>query len=216
MITTQTGTKLGENVVADVNANVSLPPSAPRSISPDAAILLNKSIIARPLMVPEVCSLKVKNTEYRYRWVNRDGQSGRVYMQRRAQGFINATNEDVEILGGDAINKDGEIRAGDLVLMKIRADIYDAAMKYNMQKAYALQRTRGVHLEGASADIYADDKPSRVSVSEEPFAKSGLAKPFIPENADAIIDSSIKSGRRDQLIAETELRHKSAAKVNEV
>lgn len=200
MLTTETGTKLGQKVVTDVNANVTLPPAAPRQISQEAALLFDKSVVARPLMVPDVCSIKVKNTEYRYRWVNRDGQGGRIYMQRRAQGFINATTEDVEILGGDAQDKDGEIRAGDLVLMKIRADIYDAAMKYNMVKAMTLSRMRGVHLEGASSDVFSDDKPQRVSVADEPFTRSGKAAAFIPSSAEAeaMISDSIKAGRAEE------------------
>jgi hypothetical protein len=214
VLTTTEATKLGQNVATDVNANVALPPGPARHISPDAAILFNKAIVARPLMVPEVCSIQIKNLEYRYRWVNRDGQGGRIYMQRRAQGFINATTEDVGILGGDAQTKDGEIRAGDLILMKIRADIYDAAMKYNMQKADTMARTRGVQLEGASSDVYADDKPRRVSVSEEPFAKSGKATPFIPTNAEALINDSIQSGRVDKTRATMdEMRSKGASKV---
>ena len=200
MLTTHDGTKLGANIVTDVNAPVELPPSKPRTISQEAAILFDKSIVARPLMVPEVCSLRVKNTEYRYRWVNRDGQGGRMYTQRRAQGFINATLEDVEILGGDAQAKDGEIRAGDLVLMKIRADIYDAAMKWNMQKAVTQANMRGVHLEGASSDVNSDSKPTRVSVADEPFNRNGKAVAFIPSSAEAeaMINDSIKAGRAEE------------------
>ena len=195
MITTADATKLGVTVVTDANANVPLPPPPSRYISPDAAILFNKSIIARPLGIPQVCEVKIKNTEYRYRWVNRDGQGGRIYMQRRAQGFTNATNDDVEVLGGDAECRDGEIRAGDLILMKIQADKYDAAMKYNMVKARSQANMRGISLEGASSDVMADDKPHRVSVANEPFARSGKATPFIPENPDALINDSINSGR---------------------
>jgi hypothetical protein len=198
VISTANSAKLAANVVTDVNANVLLPAETSRAISPDAAILFNKSVVARPLMTPEVCAIKVKNNDYRYRWVNRDGQNGRIYMQRKAQGFLNATVEDVELLGGDAEARDGEIRAGDLVLMKIQADRYDAAMKYNMIKAHTLARTRGVFLEGASSDVMANDNPRRVSVSEEPFSKKGLATPFIPDNAEQIINESIKSGRVEE------------------
>lgn len=200
MLTTDNGTKLGQEIVTDVNANVALPPGPARKISHEAALLFDKSIVARPLMVPEVCSIKVKNSEYRYRWVNRDGQGGRVYMQRKAQGFLNATLEDVELLGGDAQSKDGEIRAGDLVLMKIRADIYDSAMKYNMQKALTLSRMRGVHLEGASSNVFDDGKPQRVSVADEPFSRSGKAAAFIPSSAEAeaMINDSIKAGRNEE------------------
>jgi hypothetical protein len=203
VITTADATKLGASVVTDVNANVALPLDQSRAISPEAAILFNKSVVARPLMTPEVCSLKVKNLEYRYRWVNRDGQNGRIYMQRKSQGFINATTEDVELLAGDVMARDGEIRAGDLILMKIQADLYDAAMKYNMQKALTMARTRGVHLEGASSDVMVDDKPRRVSVAEEGFSKHG-ATPFIPTNADQLINDSISSGRVDKTRATNE------------
>lgn len=203
MITTADATKLGASVVTDVNANVALPLERSRAISPEAAILFNKSVVARPLGVPDVCSIEVKNTEYRYRWVNRDGQNGRIYMQRKSQGFSNATTEDVKLLAGDVMAADGEIRAGDLILMKIQADLYDAAMKYNMQKALTMARTRGVHLEGASSDVMVDDKPRRVSVAEEGFSKHG-ATPFIPDNADAIIDESVKSGRVEKTRATNE------------
>lgn len=214
MITTKDSAQAAANIVTDVNANVELPPAPARAISPEAALLFNKSIVAKPLVTPEVCSLQVKNTEYQYRWVNRDGQSGRVYMQRRAQGFINATNEDVAIMGGDAVAKDGEIRAGDLVLMKIRRDIYDAAIKWNMEKADRWARTRGVRLEGASSDVMADDKPRRVSISEEPFSRNGQAASFIPDNADALVNDSVKSGRVDKTRAVVdELRTHSKPKV---
>lgn len=213
-LTTQDGTKLGQTIVTDVNANVSVPGPAARKISHEAALLFDKSVVARPLMVPEVCSLRVKNTEYRYRWVNRDGQGGRMYTQRRAQGFINATTDDVEVLGGDAETRDGEIRAGDLVLMKLRQDIYDAAMKYNMVKAMTQANMRGVHLEGASADVFDDAKPTRVSVADEPFNRSGKAAAFIPSSAEAeaMINDSIKGGRAEEARQTMETFRKKADK----
>jgi hypothetical protein len=146
-------------------------------------------------MTPEVCSVHVKNTEYRYRWVNRHSQAGRIYQQRLSQGFVNATKDDVDVLGGDAVATSADITAGDVILMKIRADLYDAAIKANMQQAYTLARTRGVYLEGASSDVNSDVSPTKMSVAQEPFARAGAAKPFIPENADAIVDDSISSGR---------------------
>jgi hypothetical protein len=218
-LTTEAATKLSSNVVTDVNANVPAAPAAPRTVSPEVALLFDKSVVARPLMVPEVCSLRVKNTEYRYRWVNRDGQGGRIYSQRRSQGFINATHDDVEVLAGDAYDKDGEIRAGDLILMKIRADLYDSAIKWNMQKAHTFANMRGVSLEGASSNVFADDKPRRASISEEPFAKKGLAEPFIPSQSsvEAMIGESIKSGRVNETRATVEeLRQKGAVNKAEV
>jgi hypothetical protein len=152
-------------------------------------------------MRPEICSIHPKNTEYRYRWVNRDGQGGRIFVQRKAQGFINATLDDVQILGGDAQAGDGEIRAGDLVLMKMRVDIYDAAIKYNMIKSMNDARMRGVHLEGASSNVFDDGTPQRVSVADEPFSRNGgKAAAFIPTSveAEAMIRDSINAGRSEE------------------
>lgn len=208
-LTTQDGTKLGQTIVTDVNANVAVPASKGRQISHEAAILFDKAIVARPLMVPQVCDIHVKNTEYAYRWVNRDGMGGRFYTQRRAQGFINATNDDVDVLSADVQTSDGEIKAGDLILMKIRADLYESALKWNMQKAETLTRARGIYLDGASSDVNSDATASRKTISAEPGNKSGQAPAFIPTNVDAIIDDSEKSGRAEETRAVVdELRSK--------
>ena len=200
-LTTQDGTKLGENIVpnvTDVNANVAVAPGAARQISHEAAILFDKAIIAKPLGVPNVCDVHIKNSGYRYRWVNRDGQGGRIYTQRRSQGFLNATTDDVAVLGGDVMDKDGEIRAGDLILMKIQPDKYDAAIKANMVKANGLTRARGFYTEGGSSDVNSDAPVSRRTISAEAGATTGQAPAFIPTNADSIINDSIASGRVDE------------------
>jgi hypothetical protein len=144
--------------------------------------------------------------------VNKSGRNGQIYMQRRAQGFTNATSDDVELLGGDAVANSGEITAGDLILMKIRADLYDSAMKYNMQKAYAQTRARGMWVEGASSDVHSDSTPQRHSVSQEPFAKRGAATPFIPENPDAIVDESTRTGQVDAARATVDELRKAQSK----
>lgn len=198
-LTTHDGTKLGQSIVTDVNANVPVDKQTARSISPEAALLFNKSLVAKPLGVPSVCDIRVKNNEYRYRWVNRDGMGGRIYSQRKAQGFVNATNDDVEILSGDAETKDGELRSGDVILMKISAERYDAAIKANMVKAITYANARGFYTEGGSSDVMSDaPAPSRKTVSAEPGARTGLAVPYIPNNADAIINESISSGRVEE------------------
>lgn len=197
MLTTASADKIRENVVTDVNANLTVEPNATRQVSREAAILFNKSIVAKPLMAPEVSSIHVKNTEYAYRWVNHDGMKGQFYQKRKAQGFTNATTDDVEVLGGDAAADNGTIRAGDLILMKIRGDLYDAALKYNMQKAALQQRARGMYIDGASSDVMSDSVGKRVSVNAEPFTKSGQAVPFIPDNPEALVNDSVLSGRAE-------------------
>lgn len=188
MLTTSDSRKIEQNVVTDVNANLVPETPKPRAtLSPEAALLFNKSIVARPLMVPEVCSVRVKNTEYRYRWVNFEGRGGIVYAQRKAQGFTNATTEDVEILGGEVTADKGEIRAGDVILMKIRADLYDAAIKHNMEKALVLQRSRGMYLKSGSSDVNSDEVAQATSIANESFAKVGKADSFIPANPEELL-----------------------------
>jgi hypothetical protein len=200
--TTKDGTALGQTIVTDLpqasDPNGNVPVAAAqsrRTMSPEAALLFNKAVVAKALMVPEVCSIHIKDTTYRYRWVNHLSSNGQFYNMRKSQGFINATSEDVDVLSGDATCNSGEITAGDLILMKIQAERYDAAIKWNMQKAVAQTAMRGVYMDGASPDVMSDAVPKRVSVANEPFNKGGKVQPFIPTNTDAIIDNSISSGR---------------------
>lgn len=218
MLTNDAVNRAKDNVVTDVNANVPAPQAqvARKVLSQEAALLLDKSVIARPLMTPELGSIHVKNQEYRYRWVNHSGRNGAIYTQRKAMGFENATGEDVQLLSGDAKNLGDEIRSGDLILMKIPAALYDAAIKYNIVNALTLQRCRGVSLEGASTDVWADDRPRRVSVMQEPMVRSGAVKPFIPEDGDIekMVDESISSGRADKTRKiMRDMREKSETKV---
>lgn len=196
-LTTSDAAKIEQNVVADLKVTADPSLERARRISPDAAILFDKSIVARPLMVPEVCSIEILNSEYQYRWVNRLSSNGRYYTQRRAQGFTNATLDDVRLLGGDVTGDKGEVTAGDLILMKIRRDIYDGAMKYNMQKAAQLTAARGMYMDGASSDVMSDSTPKRMSVATEPYSRTGLVQPFIPENPDALVQDSISAGRAE-------------------
>jgi hypothetical protein len=211
VLTTATTSGIRDNVVTDLNANVPLPDAPkPRVISREAALLFNKSVVAKPLMVPEVSSIRVKNTEYMYRWVFL-GERGQMYTKRKAQGFTNATIEDVEVLGGDCTSDKGEIRAGDLILMKIRGDLYDAAIKYNMERALLMQRARGMYLKGdTSQNVMSDGQASGASIGQENFR--GKASNFIPDNPDALLSSSALNGgleaAREQ---ETQIREKIAA-----
>src|SRR5437879_6501008 len=133
-LTTETQTKLTDHTQS----------SSPRRRTVEADILFDKSIVAKPLNAPEVASIHVKNTEYYYRWVNRLHSNGRVYMERKAMGFVNATTKDVEVLVGDTVSNDEEIRCGDVILMKITFHLWASHVKRNMQTAEVLHRMRGV------------------------------------------------------------------------
>ena len=201
-LTTETQTKLTDHTQSL---------GSPRKRTIEADILFDRSIVAKPLNAPEVASIHVKNTEYYYRWVNRLHSNGRVYMERKAMGFVNATDEDVEVLVGDTVTSKDEIRCGDVILMKIPFHEWAGHVKRNMQTAEVLQRMRGVHKreEDLSGDIYAEGgKGSLASVASE---LKGKVAPFIPTDPDAIIDGQ-KAGDIDKAREEVaEIRRKHAA-----
>ena len=197
MLTTRDSRAVSEKIAVDLNANVTLPPGKPRVISREAAILFDDSVIARSLGVPEVTSINPKNLDYAYRWVNRDGVGGQIYQQRLAQGFTNATTEDVEILAADVQWKDGEIRAGDVILMKMQAERYDAAIKANMLQAMRLARTKGAYLKSGSSNVWEDESKTVGTISEEALPAKGVQQ-FIPPDVKAIVHDSISSGRVEE------------------
>jgi hypothetical protein len=215
-LTNDASRAISENINAGgVNDNIEVSRTERvRKLSPEAAILFDKSIVARPLNTPEVCSIHVKNTEYYYRWVAFQALGGRVYMERKAMGFTNATTDDVDILVGDAVADNGQITAGDLVLMKLPFQKWASHVKSNMQKAQTLGNMRGVFMKSnagdraPSTDPMSDDKPVRASVSNEPFQR-GKVENFIPENPDAIINDSIDSGRVEKTRADLHERQKA-------
>ena len=158
-------------------------------LSPEAAILLDGKIKAEPLMHPEVASIHVKNRAFYYYFVNALSNSGQRYSLFKSMGFVNATSEDVDILVGDTTGNDKEIRAGDVILMKLPFERWAAHVKFNMQKAIDRARARGVWLksdrsdEPPSTDVFSDEKVVRQTVNSEPFNRSGQVEAFIPDQA---------------------------------
>jgi len=193
VLTTKTSSDIAANLVSatDVNSNVldSRNPAKPRMLSPEASILFDKAIIARSLATPEVCNIHVKNTDYYYRWVFAEGR-GQTYKQRKAMGFTNATTDDVEVLVGDAVATEGEVRSGDLILMKIQYARWAAHIKANMQRAQVLGNARGLfHKNDPSTDVFSDEAPQRASVAQEGFNRN-LAKTYIPDDPDRLVDGA--------------------------
>jgi len=185
-------------------------PGKPQKISQEAAILFDKSVVARPMSAPEVASIHVKNTEPYYRWVNRLHGHGQVYNQRKAMGFVNATTEDVDVLvGDDTTANDSEIRCGDLVLMKIPFDRWASHVKRNMVVANALQQARGVGTkeENLSGDINSDGgRPSLASLNE---AFKGKVTAFEVSDADKIIDgqNEADAAKARKIVADLRSKH---------
>jgi hypothetical protein len=161
-LTTQTGIDATENrIFSDVRpgSNKVLPNG--QVLSEDAQILMDKSIIAKPLGVPAAEGIKIKNMAFKYRWVARLSSGGSMYARRKAQGWTDATIEDAEPNSVELTNDGGRLLYGDLILMKIPLQRYQEAMKYTMQRGLQLQRdtqyltnSKG---ETPSVDVRADE-----------------------------------------------------------
>ncbi len=182
----------------------------------EAEILFDKSVIAKPLNAPEVASIHVKNVEYYYRWVNRLHSNGRVYMERKAMGFVNATTDDVEVLVGDTVSTQDEIRCGDVILMKIPFHLWASHVKRNMQTAEVLQRMRGVYNreEELSGDVFSDGGRSlseKGTLSTVAKDIKGKVAPFIPDNPDAIIDGQSAEATNEVRIEISDIRKRHTA-----
>ena len=199
-LTTETQQKITDHTVI---------PGKPHKVTAEAAILFDKSVVARPLNAPEVASIHVKATEYYYRWVNRLHSNGRVYMERKAMGFTNATTDDVDVLVGDAAASESEIRCGDVILMKIPFHLWASHVKRNMETAQVLQRMRGVHNkeEELSSDVFSEG--SGKGLASMAADLKGKVAPFIPINPDAIIEgqSADSATRAREEVAELRKKH---------
>jgi hypothetical protein len=206
-LTTETQTKLTDHTQSL---------GSPRKRTIEADILFDKSIVARPLNAPEVASIRVKNTEYYYRWVNRLHSNGRVYMERKAMGFVNATSDDVEVLVGDTVSSKDEIRCGDVILMKIPFHEWASHVKRNMVVAGKLQALRGVHNkeEELSSDVFAG-KDSGIASGDDLDTISrtlkGKVTSFTPPNPDAIIEGQKAEDTEKAREAVADIRKRVAA-----
>lgn len=189
-MTNQMGMAATETVHTDIRpgANIQLPNGM--MLSEDAQILLDKSIVAVPLGVPAAEQLEIKNNSFRYRWVNRSGTGGSLYAKRKTQGFTLATTADVTPLAVDITNDGGEIRMGDLILMKIPVQRYQQAMKAVMTKALILQRDKKYLTNAAgetpSSSVMSDDNAVVHSASEinKTTGDGKYMRTFEPTEAD--------------------------------
>jgi hypothetical protein len=101
----------------------------PSAMNDELRDLINPSIEARPLHLPESTRIReFKNKEYHYHWAfDRCGSNPKHERveKLRGAGWDFATTKDVEMFSADTVkgkNKDGfsnEIRIGDLRLMKL-------------------------------------------------------------------------------------------------
>jgi hypothetical protein len=165
-LTTQTGISATETIHTDVRpGNVRLPNG--QIVSEELSILLDKSIVAKPLGIPAQEQIRIKNHAYRYRWVNRLGQGGSWYMRMKMAGWQNATLDDADPMSVELTTDNGEIRMFDTILMKIPLEKWQGAIKYNTQRALQLQRDKRyiANEKMPSQDVMSDEIAQVASVS---------------------------------------------------
>lgn len=112
-------------------------------------ILLDETIIAKPIFINEAYKIKPKDKHYAFLWghFGRDGNSLR-YSQLKAMGFQNASEDDLlpkEQGGHQATVDGGKLLIGDVILMKMQRNKYLAHLKHNMQKSSDMLTPQKIH-----------------------------------------------------------------------
>lgn len=145
----------------------------------DVNDIFNEAVIARPLSFGNALDFKVKRHEYAYRWFNRYGQNGARYTWAKANGFVNADSNDVEVVNEDAI-KDGHIMVGDLILMKMPKLEYMGKMRYNHERSEQLINAKKL-AESERAKVEALPEIRRSGTDKQGKPKVGIYIPPIGE-----------------------------------
>lgn len=139
-----------------------------KDVSPeDLDDFMRSSIIARPLSMPNMLDIRMKDPAYRPRWVNFKARGGARFDEAVAQGFIKVT-EPREVVGLNThlmIHKDG-IKYHDVILMKIQTEKLFGAYKYNVIRSAQMVSRKGAQLIGAREA----GKTLRQGISNEGFS----------------------------------------------
>jgi hypothetical protein len=157
---------------------------------------LDENIIAAPLVVPEYANVRPKKDKgIAFRWVNfavptkEGGFTSLRLDQMIAAGFVYAQPDDIEGTCPQSLMRDGKIRYGDLILLKIDAKTYNGALKYNWERSIKLasraeeaaQGTRQVQQAVAEVTRRPDlaNKIRTFQPSEAEIANLGKAVPMV-------------------------------------
>jgi hypothetical protein len=153
--------------------NVRLPSG--QVLSPEAQIMFSKSIVARKLGAPAGEEIIIKNLTYHYFWGNRTGAGGSRYAKLKSMGYTNATLDDCEPKAVEVTKDQGEIRWGDLILMKIELGRWMAHEKAKMEHSLMLQRrARRGYATPPNPDVHSDENPTPSDAPE--FQQAGPGK----------------------------------------
>lgn len=177
----------------------------------ELAILFDDTIEARPLNLPGIGQISIKNTEMCYHWVRRPmGPNPDLtrYMQLKTAGFRNATLDDVDALVNSVSGDQTEVTCGqDLILMCAPPNVYYGAIKAHAQRAIAMTNPRsGVAREQMKSMNYGDQ--SALNATRTEFVDDKTMADFEgranPDNSvrqgtpqwDAIVEGSKKKGAK--------------------
>lgn len=118
-------------------------------------ILLDETIIAKPIFINEAYKIKPKDKHYAFLWghYGRSDRAGSArYSQLKAMGFQNASEDDLlpKEQGGHQAQVDGgKLMLGDVILMKMQRNRYLAHLKHNMQKSSDMLVPQKIHKAAA-------------------------------------------------------------------
>lgn len=129
-------TKTPTPVMTTANQAPKPPANVPQPAK--AVVSAAESLQGKPLFLPDFdAQVKLKNPGLAKRWVNRTTMGGARLSQMQFAGFrIAKQGTDVEV-PPYMISADGSIQYMDCILMVIGRDVYEAALKYNAERAVA-------------------------------------------------------------------------------
>lgn len=148
-----------------------------RKLREETAFLFDESIVAKPLVAAGIDNIVQKNKNVYLKWVNWQFQSGIMYEMAKAKGFVNALVMDAEVPG--VLFKDGVLKYGDLILMKIGLNIALSAQKADTLRA---MNQSGAKQDAANHRRHLADALNEVG---EPTALKAKIQAFTPSEKEA-------------------------------
>lgn len=154
-------------------------------------ILLDASIVAKPLMMNESYKIKVRDgAEYAYRWIEYRASNGLRFSQMKALGFFPA--DPNMVVEHQAELKEGKLYLGDTILMKMPKNLYAAHLKNNMMKSMAMMNPQkamaAAKSRAGTITTGARGMPNMSQHKGEFFIAEGAD---VPVQAETAIDSKV-------------------------
>ena|ERR1700747_1069164 len=162
-------------------------------------ILLDETIIAKPIFINEAYKIKPKDRHYAFYWGNygRNGSTAR-YSQLLAMGFQNASEDDLlpKDQGGHQAQVDGgKLILGDCILMKMPRNKYLSHLKHNMQKSSDMLVPQKIHEKAAGrmGSLITGNRgmPSMDRHKGEVFIPSGEDVRNVPINPGGAVEQKV-------------------------